>query len=570
MPDTALVKLATVSISCGIFQGDTLSPLLFCVALNPLSLLLDNVSGYQATATRQLNHLLYMDDLKLFAKSDVQLETLLRTVHMFSTDVCLAFGLDKCAKLSVVRGKVVSSGSITLSQDVDIHELNVGECYKYLGFFEAEGLDCNDGKQKILELYKKRLSLIWKSYLSGPRKVRATNSFCVPVLSYGFGVIPWTKQEISHIDVQTRKLLTATNNHHPRSAVERLYLPRSAGGLGLVNVENLFYRRLVALACHLCQSADALVGLCQELDRTLPARRSVMALASGYCCSLGVPFECNSCDSMRGVLSKKQLQSLTSSLLEKPLHGHFYSFINTNTVDKQRSFVWLKQHLHSETESTIIAVQNQVLATRVIEARVMHKSVPSLGCRLCGQVEETIVHLLSACPVLAPTAYLHRHNLVASVVHLHLMNTYSFVGADQSWCSHKPPPVLESSTAKILWDFTLHTDHHHSSNRPDIVLFEYCEKRIYFIEISCPADVNVQLKEVEKLSKYRDLANDFHQMYGMQVTTIPVVLGCTGVVSTTCLSHLKKIPNFSSKLFANLQKAAIIGTIRTLRVIPFI
>ena len=37
---------------------------------------------------------------------------------------------------------------------------------------------------------------------------------------------------------------TATNNHHPHSAVERVYLPCSAGGVGLVNIENLYYRKL--------------------------------------------------------------------------------------------------------------------------------------------------------------------------------------------------------------------------------------------------------------------------------------------------------------------------------------
>jgi len=42
----------------------------------------------------------------------------------------------------------------------------------------------------------------------------------------------------------------------------------------------------------------------------------------------------------------------------------------------------------------------------------MHKLVPSLSCRLCDQAKETIVHLLSACPVLAPTAYLYRHMLL--------------------------------------------------------------------------------------------------------------------------------------------------------------
>ena len=50
-----------------IYQGDSLSPLLLCVSLTPLSLLLDSLNGYQVTGSKQINHLLYMDDLKLFA-----------------------------------------------------------------------------------------------------------------------------------------------------------------------------------------------------------------------------------------------------------------------------------------------------------------------------------------------------------------------------------------------------------------------------------------------------------------------------------------------------------------------
>jgi len=215
-----------------------------------------------------------------------------------------------------------------------------------------------------------------------------------------------------------------------------------------------------------------------------------------------------------------QLNSLSSSLLAKPLHGQFFCFVNGNVVDKQKSFAWLKQHLHSET---ILAIQNQVIATRVIESKIMHKFVPSLSCRLCGSAEETIVHLLSACSVLAPTAYLHQYNLVVKAIHWHLMRVYSFPRTGQSWRSHG----LESSDSKILWDFNLRTDHNHSSNRPDIVIFDYRQRTINFIQILCPADINVAMKEEEKLLKYSDLAADFHHMYGMPVVTVPVVLGCS-------------------------------------------
>ena len=108
--------------------------------------------------------------------------------------------------------------------------------------------------------------------MNGPRKVRATNSFCIPLLSYGFGLIPWTKKEIAEFDVKTKKLLTASCNHTPRSAVEHLYLPRNASSIGSINVENLFCRRIVTIACLLSASTDSLICKCFKLDELLPLR----------------------------------------------------------------------------------------------------------------------------------------------------------------------------------------------------------------------------------------------------------------------------------------------------------
>ena len=114
-----------------------------------------------------------------------------------------------------------------------------------------------------------------------------------------------------------------------------------------------------------------------------------------------------------------------ATLIAKTLRGKFFSFLDSGDVDKDRSVCWLKYHLYSELESTIIAVQDQVITTRVYECKIMHKSVL---CRVCGQVEETILHLLSACPMLASTAYMYRHNLIVLVVHWYLSKQFSLLG----------------------------------------------------------------------------------------------------------------------------------------------
>ena len=130
---------------------------------------------------------------------------------------------------------------------------------------------------------------------------------------------------------------------------------------------------------------------------------------------------------------------------------------------------------------------------------------------------------------------------------------------------YSPSPV--SCRIVQCQNLSLKTDYKHAANCPDLVLFDYQQGKIYFVEVSCPADINVQVKEAEKLSKYTSLAADFYHMYNMPVTIIPVVLGSTGIVSNQCLIHLKKLPELT--LFVHLQKATLIGTVRLLQSINF-
>ena len=73
----------------GKFQGDSLLPLLFVLSMVPLSLILKKVNAcYKWGKTEyKLNHLLFMDDVKLFAKSEEKTNMLVRTAYVFSTDI---------------------------------------------------------------------------------------------------------------------------------------------------------------------------------------------------------------------------------------------------------------------------------------------------------------------------------------------------------------------------------------------------------------------------------------------------------------------------------------------------
>ncbi|MXP61692.1 reverse transcriptase family protein, partial [Pantoea sp. Taur] len=102
LPNFSSSKLC-IPINRGIFQGDSLSPLLFCLALNQLSELL-NESGMGYKLGRNgsiISHALYMDDLKLYSKNENELANMIQMVKSFSNDIGMTLGIDKCAIIHV-------------------------------------------------------------------------------------------------------------------------------------------------------------------------------------------------------------------------------------------------------------------------------------------------------------------------------------------------------------------------------------------------------------------------------------------------------------------------------------
>ena len=59
-------------------------------------------AGYKlAEDMKLINHLLFINDLKLYRASKAQLDSLVQVVRIFSQDFKMSFGLDKCAVLEM-------------------------------------------------------------------------------------------------------------------------------------------------------------------------------------------------------------------------------------------------------------------------------------------------------------------------------------------------------------------------------------------------------------------------------------------------------------------------------------
>ena len=174
-----------------------------------------------------------MDYLKLCGKLTVELESLLNIVKMFSRDVSMEFGLDKCATLAITKVIVTETEDLNLPNN-NVKGLNLNEIFKYLSIIQADDIKHTQVKKKTLSEYNRRMRKILKSKLNGGNIIKAINSWAEPVVKYTAGIIDLTQVELEDLDRKTRKLMSAHRALHPQSDVDRLYFHRQTGGRGLL------------------------------------------------------------------------------------------------------------------------------------------------------------------------------------------------------------------------------------------------------------------------------------------------------------------------------------------------
>ena len=111
-------------------------------------------------------------------------------------------------------------------------------------------------KEKIKKEYIKRLKAILKSKLNSGNTVKSINTWAVTVIRYSAGIFDWKNSELHNMDRKTRKVLNMYQALHPRSNVDRLYLPRSEGGKGLPSLEECVNAEKRSLGQYLKMNED--------------------------------------------------------------------------------------------------------------------------------------------------------------------------------------------------------------------------------------------------------------------------------------------------------------------------
>ena len=78
------------------------------------------------------------------------------------------------------------------------------------------------------------------------------------------------------------------------------------------------------------------------------------------------------------------------------MHDQYIRNIDRQLISEEDTFLWLsKGDIKEETESEIVAEQDQALQTKYYATKIFNTETDS-KCRLCQQFDKAIDHIISA------------------------------------------------------------------------------------------------------------------------------------------------------------------------------
>ena len=522
----------------GILQGDSLSPLLFVLCVDPLSRALNArfpvLTVPAGDEHHVCNHLLFVDDLKLFAESDEVLAALLEEVKTFFRSIGLEMNREKSA-----------TNSAACAEDAVLIE-GAG-VYKYLGIVEdASGAPTEQAFESVRRELVARAERLCKTKLSGKNLFKALNEHALSLLNYHIGVLQLEPGVFERLDREIRRILVANGVHKQPACTERLYLPRAEMGRGLCSAEHKSERMLLDLRASLAAS------------RASSTRRAaILKVEEDGCTHLAlIESYLRARYGLEGPVTGEALEvaqkgCLYSELRKKTLHSKLYRCTENPNVDLRESSTWLLHgNMSARDEGALCALQDRNLFLGAAQQ-----------CHHCRQALKTVDHLATRCDRMLSHDYMRRHNEALRSLHLLMCNAYGI----RRTCrirSHSVQSYAANDHAVIWVDTIVKTNVKVQNNRPDMVVFDRRRKEILIVEVGITSQEQLQTVEAEKARKYDLLAGELTNMHGWPVRIIPYVMTWEGVVTNYHRRFLKQL-NVPTNVQAYIQYRVLKKTLES-------
>ena len=121
-------------------------------------------------------------------------------------------------------------------------------------------------KEKVKTEYLRRVRKVLETKLNGVDIIKGINTWEISLLRYSAAFIDRNCRELTQLDRRTRKSMTMRNALHPKSNIDRLYIPRKEGGRGLQGVEETVKVANLGLENCLKESRERLLTAARSAD----------------------------------------------------------------------------------------------------------------------------------------------------------------------------------------------------------------------------------------------------------------------------------------------------------------
>ena len=527
------------SIKRGILQGDSLSPLLFVLCMDPLSRKLNSTFPKVVIKTESehyaTNHLLFIDDLKLYSEKEEILKKMCEETENFFNVV----GLERNREKSATNCESCETIAIPLGAN---------EGYKYLGVTENRKSEVSrETYERIRTEILKRVECICKTRLNGRNTIQAINEFALSVINYYIGPVRMEHADYMRIDDEVRKMLVKHKVHLQPANTERLYLPRKELGRGLGNLVQKSERMEFQLFETLNSAKDTSLRRAAIL-KVMQDENSSTAIIVPY---LKIKYNIQGEVSLK-ILEDAQKSFLYSEIKNKTRHEKLYRAKSNEMVDLEKSSLWMTHgNISAKDEAHLCYLQD----------RNLFGGAPGI-CPHCKERPKSVDHLASQCNRMLGHDYTRRHNEVVKCIHLFLCNKYG-IKRSKRLRTHSVQEINANADVEIRVDTTVATSIKQSANRPDIVVHDKKRKEIILIEVGITSQDQLQIVENEKKRKYDILANEMGAMHNCKTRIIPYVLTWDGIVTKFHKSYTKEI-GLTTKIESYIQFIVLKKTLESI------
>ena len=250
-----------IHITKGFLQGDSYSPVGFCLTEVPVAVLIEDTDGYmmgKKDETRvKRTHSLFVDDLKIYQENHQKLEVVNEMIVKASMDTGACYGEKKCAEVVFRRGKMIKGEGLTVLEDrMEALDPSKHEIYKFLGCEQGDKIDVKRVMERVKKEIRKRLEHLTELNLNDQNLMKAINCRVIPVAGYVMNICQLGKGELEELDKIVKSALRSKGFHGRQSSDERLYSKRNDGGRGLKSFREVYDETKTRVACYMAMSKN--------------------------------------------------------------------------------------------------------------------------------------------------------------------------------------------------------------------------------------------------------------------------------------------------------------------------